>query len=362
MSREPARDLDSTTLPTRELTAMRRAVGAASRSVSARPNLTPVLQVERGPWTLDTMHIGEGQDSVQVLWLTISHVHHDGIDHYCLSVRHLRRDRDRRVVTQCEPDPGCIQFIDDRQDDTPIDHGTAALFLPCQMFDARVPEAASLHGRVIRNERAHALAHMVRTVPGYLRHLSEDAVDALAGIIRLLAFDTVGSALPEPGPDHQEDHPLLPRITKHIRSRLTDRTLTPAAICEEFAISRATLYRQFAHQGGVARYIKRERLGAIHARLSAGTDARPLMDIAHEFGFGSHSSFTRSFRHQFGYPPGRLRQDQVTRPENLGGDVSTLSGAFDVFVDGMIQREATLGQPALPPGEPLSRTSQERET
>ncbi|NJO84573.1 MAG: helix-turn-helix transcriptional regulator [Blastochloris sp.] len=72
-------------------------------------------------------------------------------------------------------------------------------------------------------------------------------------------------------------------------------------------MSRSSLYRLFEADGGVAAYIQRARLKAAHAALCRQDDKSTIHVVAESVGFTDASSFSRSFRREFGCSPSDLR-------------------------------------------------------
>ena len=72
-------------------------------------------------------------------------------------------------------------------------------------------------------------------------------------------------------------------------------------------MSRSNLYRLFEDTGGVARYIQRERLLEAHAVLTDPATKKSISAIAEDLRFADASSFSRTFRREFGHSPGEVR-------------------------------------------------------
>jgi AraC-like DNA-binding protein len=75
-------------------------------------------------------------------------------------------------------------------------------------------------------------------------------------------------------------------------------------------MSRSNLYRLFDDTGGVARYIRRERLLEARAVLSNPSTTQSISAITEDLCFADASSFSRAFKREFGIAPakrGRLR-------------------------------------------------------
>jgi AraC-like DNA-binding protein len=72
-------------------------------------------------------------------------------------------------------------------------------------------------------------------------------------------------------------------------------------------MSRSNLYRLFEDTGGVARYIQWERLLAARAILSDPSRIQSISAIAEDLCFADASSFSRTFKREFGYAPSETR-------------------------------------------------------
>lgn len=93
-------------------------------------------------------------------------------------------------------------------------------------------------------------------------------------------------------------------IRDYIDQHLTDETLSPELLIRLFHISRATLYRLFEDEGGVAAYILSRRLDRCRAILGASTGRDPsISELAFNHGFVSVAHFSRAFRRRFGIAP-----------------------------------------------------------
>jgi AraC-like DNA-binding protein len=72
-------------------------------------------------------------------------------------------------------------------------------------------------------------------------------------------------------------------------------------------MSRSALYRLMESQGGVTRYIRRQRLLESRAVLSDPGDDKSIAAIAEEFCFSDAADFSRAFRREFGLAPSDVR-------------------------------------------------------
>ncbi|MFJ4774250.1 helix-turn-helix domain-containing protein [Streptomyces uncialis] len=138
------------------------------------------------------------------------------------------------------------------------------------------------------------------------------AVD-LASALFANALDTNHSLPPE-----SRTRTLTLRIQAFIRTRLHDPDLTPVSVAAAHHISISYLHQLFQNQGTtVAALIRRLRLeGARRDLTSPAFLSTPISDIAHRWGFASHTTFARSFHAAFGLSPRDCRHGAVDSTTN----------------------------------------------
>ena len=108
----------------------------------------------------------------------------------------------------------------------------------------------------------------------------------------------------------------------YIKEHLCDMNLTVEKVCRTFGASRATVYREFAQEGGIVRYIQRLRLQRALLDLAKSNGARGIVaGIAQNYGYSDTSNFSRAFRQQFGAAPteyvGQQDCENVLREQDL---------------------------------------------
>jgi AraC-like DNA-binding protein len=90
----------------------------------------------------------------------------------------------------------------------------------------------------------------------------------------------------------------------YIDAHLGNEQLGPDEIADAANVSRASLYRLMAAEGGIRAVLLKRRIDeALRLMLADNTDERSLTDIAKCCGFGGTSQFSRAFRARFGVPP-----------------------------------------------------------
>lgn len=113
---------------------------------------------------------------------------------------------------------------------------------------------------------------------------------------------------------------LLVAIKHHIDGRLDTGALTADDLGRRFGLSRASLYRLFGPDGGLARYVQDQRLNrALRLLISPSARSLRLIDLAVDFQFSGDSTFVRAFRKQFGLTPGEIRDLSEAWLRETGG-------------------------------------------
>ncbi|MGH8288064.1 MAG: helix-turn-helix domain-containing protein [Steroidobacteraceae bacterium] len=101
---------------------------------------------------------------------------------------------------------------------------------------------------------------------------------------------------------------LLDSLKRLVEQHLDSPALSAEFVCARSGWSRATVYRLFEAEGGLARYIRKRHLLRAFRDLTSGPPSRlRIVDLALAHQFGSEASFNRAFRRAFGIPPGRAR-------------------------------------------------------
>lgn len=110
---------------------------------------------------------------------------------------------------------------------------------------------------------------------------------------------------PQPAPGGGD--PRLMEVVSYIEEHLDDPDLGVDRLQSAFCVSRATLYRMFSEIGGVARFIRRQRLVAARQSLRRRPDVG-ITWLLYELGFGSERQFQRAFQAEFGVSPSEWRE------------------------------------------------------
>ena len=184
------------------------------------------------------------------------------------------------------------------------------LFVPRVLVERSFPDAASLHGRWV-----HATTPMTRILIDHLVALRRQIVGLsreqarqsfLTAVELLVAAFSRQAGLSGNGRAAVRAA-VYGQVRRYVESNLHDPDLSPDGVLASLHLSRASVYRMFEHEGGLAAYIRNRRL-----RVAADELVRfphmEVQDIASGLGFNDASSFTRAFRRAFEIAPRELRE------------------------------------------------------
>ncbi len=133
-------------------------------------------------------------------------------------------------------------------------------------------------------------------------HLTlSEAEAAIEGIVALTTACARGRLA-----DEEADHVKSRRkaALDYIDAHLGNAQLGSDEIASAANVSRASLYRLLAAEGGIRAMLSTRRLDeALRLMLADNKDERSVKDIAKCCGFGGASQFSRAFRARFGAPP-----------------------------------------------------------
>ncbi|MCX7515284.1 helix-turn-helix domain-containing protein [Frateuria hangzhouensis] len=180
-----------------------------------------------------------------------------------------------------------------------------------------------LHGHKIGEPEGALLAALLRTLATHAANLSPGVQPAVTrSLVDLLsvAINPVGSAA-------RTDFYRLEFVRREaaqrlIETRLADRDFGVQDITRDIGISRASLYRLFEAQGGVARFIQLRRLQHLRDRLDdRAFDNQSLAALAPLSGFSGESHASRLFKQVFGISPSAYRAASIRGAQTQAVDV-----------------------------------------
>jgi AraC-like DNA-binding protein len=248
---------------------------------------------------------------------TPAHIARGGLDHYhvtlCLEGT-MWFGSGRREMTQ---HPGDIGLVDMAQPNRTVLSTTdgdryrlMSLILPRALMAPRLAHPDSATATLLPASHPHArlLASQLAALWHPPAPEAERPEVTIAAIADIVAAAAGGTADTERGVERAEHHLHLAVIKRHIAENL-ETPLTTQELCRRFEISRASLYRLFEADGGLAHYVQEQRLNrALMLLISPAAQSGRLIDLAVDLQFSSDSTFVRAFRRQFGVTPGEVRR------------------------------------------------------
>jgi AraC-like DNA-binding protein len=185
-----------------------------------------------------------------------------------------------------------------------------AIFVPRALVSSYMTVSADVHFRVLRrgDPRAKLLSeHVVHM----LKRIDTEAQAQFAPtlpILRGLLADIFGSKARSPRAGEAMSQAALDSLKRLIEHHIDSPRLSADLICARSGWSRATVYRLFQTEGGLARYIRHRRLHwAFRQLMSGASPRRRIVDLAVDCQFASEATFSRAFHRLFGMPPGEVR-------------------------------------------------------
>lgn len=189
--------------------------------------------------------------------------------------------------------------------------------VPRDVLEGNLPPGEH-HGLVLRGDSGLGglLADHMRSLAARLPLMTtDDAAAAASATTAMIAACFHPSAARFAAADGTLLDSLHNRIRQHIGERLQGGDIGADAICRSFGISRSTLYRLFEPHGGIAAFVRNQRLSRVFTALMSPLEAhRTIADIAFEWGFTSEAHFSRAFRQAFGLTPREARQAVTAGP------------------------------------------------
>jgi AraC-like DNA-binding protein len=230
---------------------------------------------------------------------------------------------------------GAIHFIDH---DRPLrqvstDHEQITLSVPYHVlgYDPSVHPACLSIG--LETPRGRLLQAGLQALYGEIRGVTTTEAPALAASVSGLLRGAFRGSL-----DSQTDRDIrLARIAaakQFIDRKLSDPGLGIDDLLRDLGASRATIYRDFAEEGGLNRYILERRLHRAYRLLAEAEPVRgAVQEVALRCGFASLPHFSRSFRESFAVSPSDVLGQwngpgqEPARPDLTTAPVSALEAA-----------------------------------
>ena len=268
---------------------------------------------------------------------TKAHIRRNPIDHWIITLGNattgIEMPDGSMVVPERQPFVLSLghEFVSERSDDDRLQ-----FYLARDSFRDLAPLLDAAQGKVLNTPLGQLLVDYMVLLERSLPKLSKEdvsllrvALGAMVGACILPSADRVAMA------GSQIRLTRLEKIRQTIRKHLRSPSLGTDRLCREVGVSRSQLYRLLEGEGGVARYIQRQRLLEAYATLSVSSCKMPLATIAHDLCFADASSFSRAFRHEFGVRPSDVRGNSYAGPpsaswrrDRIGPEARTLGASL----------------------------------
>ncbi|WP_336810988.1 helix-turn-helix domain-containing protein [Bosea sp. MMO-172] len=178
------------------------------------------------------------------------------------------------------------------------------LYLPRDGFPELSAVLEAAEGRPLGGQMGQLLSEfialMARTASALSNMDSEELQTAVRGMLLACVAPSVDHSVMADAPIAATRREVVRRL---VDLHLNNPALGPDFLCREAGMSRSQLYRLFENEGGVAHYVQRRRLRRCFTELSRNAGGRSIAAIAEQLGFPDPSSFSRSFRREFGLTP-----------------------------------------------------------
>lgn len=186
------------------------------------------------------------------------------------------------------------------------------LWIPRTRLLASISNENALHGLVVKgtSPAGALIGASLRSFAEQVANMSTREMDSLAeGLIELVAKALVPALEATPSTGGAVPLASFVSIRRFIDRNLGSAELGVDMIAKSFGLSRASLYRLFEPMGGVAGYIRKQRLNRAYQDITTAEKAdHRIGPMAYRLGFKSINSFNRAFREAYGKTPGEARR------------------------------------------------------
>lgn len=236
--------------------------------------------------------------------------------------------------------PGDIYMMD-------FDCEAIKLHADCRYRTFYLPHAAlgSEPGRLATFRHIQAGSPQGLLLSATIRGFADGLPRTPVGTTRTVADGLTGvfaALLPDPDRDLDQADLAGGRraaIKDFVTSAPARTPMKAADLCARFHISRATLYRMFAEDGGVDRFVTVQRMRAAYRELAGTTAVRgAVRRVAERWGFEDPAAFSRAFRTRFGIAPSDLLSS-AQQGGDPGAEDDANAAASALFSDELLSLE-----------------------
>lgn len=192
--------------------------------------------------------------------------------------------------------------------------GEIALFVPRQRF-TQAFSVASVDGwkALSGTPAADVIGAALRALADHAEQVDRAQLEAFGQAIVDMAIAAMAASFKRAAGSARPVSAPFANVRRFIEANLMSDALTPDLIAGNFGMSRAVLYRLFEPVGGVATYIRRQRMArALRELTSQGASNVHIGVIAKRYGYTSPAAFTRAFTETYGISPRLLASGAVS--------------------------------------------------
>ena len=254
----------------------------------------------------------------------ITHVHRNPLHHWviALSRRATSVISNRDTTLRVPPGtPFILSLADTLTSERPEDQ-RLQLYLSRDKFADLAPALDRVRGTALNTALGILFADYLVLLERILPDVAPDDLPRLSDAIGAMVAACLA---PEPA-EPQLDLVRRERVRHVVRRYLRSPALGPRLLCRSLTMSRSKLYRLMDSEGGVVRYIQRQRVLEAHVLLSDPSVDRPITAIAEGLCFADTSGFSRAFRREFGASPSDVRAASRITPK-LGAPATCANDA-----------------------------------
>jgi AraC-like DNA-binding protein len=284
--------------------------------VGAKPDDIGLFDGDIAIWATDQIVLTEIKSSSVRLIRSPETIARSHLDHFALTVLGSGGIAGLAGAAGVNAEQDDVIFLDLSQPAnllTSVDGANTAdvtLWIPRARMLSSISDEHALHGLAIKAKSPKGLliGTCVRSLVSQADHVDVQELNDLANGIIDLTAGVIASAL-KVATGNDTPAASFVTIRRFIDRNLASPELGPEMIAKKFGLSRASLYRLFDPIGGIAGYIRKQRLNQTFQELTAADlSNQRIGQVAYRFGFKDFSAFSRLFRKTYGVSPREARK------------------------------------------------------